>query len=175
MCCLRRDDRELWGFKRLRPTVQPGRERDAHPVSQDMAVHRPPEGLPGWRANHRLVQHVRGLGRGRRRLTVRRGLRACAVATLPGGPPVLGRDHHADTGHGHEIPPVGQPCLSTAGRLARNPETLHEHRPARRRTTWRPLAVPDLTLNDGSDLPISRNAAQVVKAICAHMPNIATA
>jgi hypothetical protein len=90
-------------------------------------------------------------------------------------PPILGRDHHADTGHGHEIPPVGQPCLSTAGRLARNPETLHEHRPARRRTTRRPLAVPDLTLNDGSDLPISRNAAQVVKAICAHMPNIATA
>ena len=61
-------------------------------------------------------------------------------------PALRRRNHHPDSGDGHKVASLYQPCVRSCRCLSRYAESLRELVARLDRLAWRPLSCPDLNL-----------------------------
>ena len=84
-------------------------------------------------------------------------------ATMP--PALRRRDHHSNSGDGHKVASLYQPCVRSCCRLSRYAESLRKLVARLDRLAWRPLSCPDLNLKHPRYLEVPRDAGEVIKII----------
>jgi hypothetical protein len=80
-------------------------------------------------------------------------------------PALWRRDYHPDSGDGHKVAGLYQPCVGSCRCLSRYAESLRQLVARLDRLAWRPLSCPDLSLKDPRYLEVSRDTGEVIKII----------